>query len=111
MVGSGVGPVGVLSNSTVATSGVADASTEAVGIGVKVVVSSTTNGPIKVGVSEGTTAGAGVEVGESPPGGVGVAYCPHRDALPTQDVVIKETAINKTKSRLTFRPFRELYLY
>ena len=53
---------------------------------------------------------SGVEVRGEPPMGVGVAYCPHRDALPTQDALIKETAINKAESRLTFCPFKELYL-
>jgi hypothetical protein len=55
--------------------------------------------------------GVDVDVTGSPPTAVGVRYCPHRDALPTQDAVIKETAIDKTKSRRTFFPFRELYLY
>jgi hypothetical protein len=112
MVGLGVGAVGVgeLSKTTAATANVGDDSTVTVGTGVKVVVCSTTNGPARVGVAEGTTAGAGVEVRADPPRGVGVVYCPHSDALPTQDAVIKETAINKAESRLTFRPFRELYL-
>ena len=114
MVGFGVGAVtvavGVLSKITAATSGVGDASAVKVGGGVAVTVSSTTNGTGRVGVSDGTTAGAGVDVKTDPPRGVGVAYCPHRDALPTQDAVIKETAINKAESRLTFCPFRELYL-
>jgi hypothetical protein len=55
--------------------------------------------------------GVEVDVTGAPPIDVGVRYCPHRDASPTQDAVIKETAINKAESRLTFRPFRELYLY
>jgi hypothetical protein len=110
MVGFGLGAVGVLSKTTAATSVVGDDWVVTVGRGVNVVVSSTTNGTGRVGGTDGTTAGAGVEVRGDPPTGVGVAYCPHRDALPTQDALIKETAINKAKSRLTFCPFRELYL-
>jgi hypothetical protein len=112
MVGFGVGAVGVgvLAKTTDATSRVGDDSKVAVGTGVNVVVSSTTNKPARVGVLDGATTGTVVEVGGEPPGGVGVAYCPHRDALPTHDAVIKETTINKAESRLTFRPFRELYL-
>ena len=102
--------MGVLDTETAATSGVGDVSAVKVGMGVIVVVTSTTNGPARVGVSDGTIAGALVDVSEGPPKGVGVVYCPHRDALPTQDAVIKEIAINNTESRLTFRPFRELYL-
>jgi hypothetical protein len=112
MVGFGVGAVGVLSKATDATSGVDVKVGTAVRVGtdVNVIVCSTTNGPGRVGVSNRTTAGAGVEVRAEPPWGVGVVYCPHRDALPTQDAVIKETAINKAESRLTFCPFKELYL-
>ena len=62
MVGLGVGAVAVLSNETAATSGVGELSTVKVGKGVKVVVSSTTNSPERVGVSDGTTAGALVGV-------------------------------------------------
>ena len=102
--------MGVLVIDMAATSGVGEISAVKVGMGVIVVVSSTTNGPASVGVSDGTTAGAAVDVLEGPPMGVGVVYCPHRDALPTQDAVSKEIAINNTESRLTFRPFRELYL-
>jgi hypothetical protein len=115
MVGAGEGLVGVgeLSTTKAAGSGVNDGSAVRVGRGVKVVVTSTTKGLGWVGVSDGTTAGMGVDVDVTgaPPIGVGVRYCPHRDASPTQDAVIKETAINKAESRLTFRPFRELYLY
>ncbi len=112
MVGSGVGAVGVgeFFKTTEATSAVGDDAFVEVGTGVNVDVCSATNGPGRVGVPDGATTGAGVEVREDLPKGVGVVYCPHSDALPTQDAVIKETAINKTESRLTFRPFRELYL-
>lgn len=78
-------------------------------------VGSVTKGTDEVDVSVGTTAGEGIEVNVAvrgaPPTGVGVTYCPHRDALPTHEAVIKETAINKAESRLTLRPFQELYLY
>ena len=76
-----------------------------------VVVTPNTKGPRAVGVSGTYIAGAGEEVGGMPPNGVGVAYCPHRDALPAHEVVMKETAIKRPRIRFTFRPFRELYLY
>jgi hypothetical protein len=44
-------------------------------------------------------------VKRAPPTDVGVVYCPHREALPIQEVVIKETAINNAEIRLTFCPF------
>lgn len=106
----------MLSTTTAATCGVAEISPVGVNTGTTVDVSViTTNGPGKVGV--GVTEGARTvtevadgKVTGAPPSGVGVGYCPHRDALPTQDAVIKETAINKAESRLTLNPFRELYL-
>jgi hypothetical protein len=72
---------------------------------VKVVVISNTKGPDGVGVPGAVITGSGVEVGTTPPTGVGVEYCPQREALPTQEAVIKETAIIKTESRLTICPF------
>ena len=111
MVGAGDRLVDVLSTSTEATCGVADASGVTEGIEVNVVVTSKTKGPDNVGLIVGGRAGAAVEVAGAPPIGVGVTYCPHRDVLPTQDAVIKETAINKAEIRLTLCPFRELYLY
>jgi hypothetical protein len=36
-----------------------------------------------------------------PPGGVGVKYCPHREAFPAQDARKKEAAIIKPISRFT----------
>jgi hypothetical protein len=54
-----------------------------------------------VGVVVATTAGAGETVGEFPPDAVGVAYCPHKEAFPTQDASKKETAIKKLISRFT----------
>jgi hypothetical protein len=77
----------------------------AVGVGVKDSVISTTAGFSGVGVSVGSDTGTAVKVGEAPPRGVGVAYWPHKDALPTQEAVRKETAINNAEIRLTFRPF------
>jgi hypothetical protein len=67
-----------------------------VGIGV-LVMSSGTNGS---GVTVAIT-GEGVRVGRIPPGAVGVAYCPHREAFPTQDASKKEAAIKKLISRFT----------
>jgi len=77
-----------------------------VGAGVWVGAISVANRLMAVGVCVGITA---VEEG-SPPGGVGVRYCPHKDASPTQDAIRKETAITRTKIRFTVRPLRELYL-
>ena len=76
------------------------------GTDVEVGADSVTNEPNAVGVIEGTIT---VEEG-MPPGGVGVKYCPHKDALPTQDAVSKEMATNKAGIRFTIRPLRELYL-
>ncbi len=105
------GRLGVgLSTMIAATSWVTNASWVAVGWGVEAVVSPIISGRASVGVIGWKTAGSGVEVGAKPPSGVGVVYCPHRDALPTHDAVNKETAINRPESRLTFRPLRELYL-
>jgi len=110
-----VGPLvrfaGVLSTGGEATSCVTNASWVAVGTGVGVVVTPNTKGPRAVGVSGIYAAGAGEDVGGMPPNGVGVAYCPHSDALPTHEVAMKETAIKRLGIRFMFRPFRELYLY
>ena len=94
-----------------ATSWVMNVSLTAVGEGVKVAVGSMTTVGSAVAVSVGGRTGAGVTVGEAPPTGVGVAYWPHKDALPTQEAVRKETAINNVEIRLTFRPCGVLYLY
>jgi hypothetical protein len=50
-----------------------------------------------------TTTGVGEDVGKTPPGAVGVAYCPHRDAFPPHADVAskKEAAIKKLVSRFT----------
>ena len=61
----------------------------------------TTKGLISVGVCVITTAGAGEEVAGILPDGVGVAYCPHKEAFPAQDVSKKEAAIKKLISRFT----------
>ena len=71
----------------------------------------TTNGPNAVGVSETKIAGAGEDVDVVPPSGVGVAYCPHKDAFPTHEAPAKDTATKSPRIRFTIRPFRELYLY
>jgi hypothetical protein len=65
-----------------------------VGVGVIVLTDSITNGLSVVGVCVATTAGIGDEVG-IPPNGVGVAYCPHSEALLPQDAIKKEAAIRK----------------
>jgi len=54
-----------------------------------------------VGVCVTTTAGAGEDVEGIPPNGVGVAYCPHKEAFPPQDASKKEAAIKKPISRFT----------
>jgi hypothetical protein len=71
----------------------------------------TTNEPNAVGVSGTKIAGAGEDVGAVPPSGVGVAYCPHKDAFPRHEPPAKDTAIRRPRIRFTIRPFRELYLY
>ena len=83
-----------------ATSCVTNASLN-VGIGVAGLTVSITKGLIVVGVVVATTAGAGEEVGGTPPNGVGVIYCPHKEAFPAQDASKKEAAIKKLISRFT----------
>ena len=68
-----------------------------------------TNGLTVAGVWVGTTAGEAV--GGSPPNGVGVTYCPHKDAFPVQEASKKEAAIKKLISRFTKKSAEELYLY
>jgi hypothetical protein len=64
---------------------------------------SETTGMTDSEVCVGITVGAGGEVGEAPPSGVGVAYCPHRDAFPPHaDAVSRnEAAIKKLIGRFT----------
>ena len=49
----------------------------------------------------GTLVGAGDEVGGMPPGGVGVAYCPHREAFPPHEASKNEAATRKLVNRFT----------
>jgi hypothetical protein len=72
-----------------------------VGTGVTESTVPTTKGLIVAGVCVATTAGAGEEVDGFPPNGVGVVYCPHREALPAQDASKKEAVIKKLISRFT----------
>ena len=72
-----------------------------VGWGVTGLTVSTTKGLTAVGVCVATIAGAGATVGGFPPGGVGVAYCPHKEAFPPQDASKKEAAIKILISRFT----------
>ena len=65
--------------------------TETVGVTVSAKVSNTNTSGVFVG-----TAGTGEGVGETPPGGVGVEYCPHRDVFAPQDARKKEATIRKT---------------
>jgi hypothetical protein len=90
--------VGILVSSAAAVAGwVTNAS---LNVGVGVVVASITKGLIVVGVCVTTTAGIGDKVG-IPPGGVGVAYCPHRDAFPPQEASKKEATMKKLINRFT----------
>src|SRR5215203_1340449 len=75
---------------------------------IKSDASFTTNGVCTIGVSDTKIVGTGEDVGAAPPIGVGVAYCPHRDALPTHEAVVKDTAIKKPRIRFTIRPLRQL---
>ena len=72
-------------------------------MGVGGVVTSNTKGLIVSGVCVGTIAGEGGEVGEAPPSGVGVAYCPHNDALPphAEADIKNEAAIIRLINRFT----------
>jgi hypothetical protein len=70
----------------------------------------TTNGLNAVGVSSAKICRTGDAMGDTPPSGVGVAYCPHRDASPTHEQVAKATRIKRTRICFTINPFRELYL-
>lgn len=83
-----------------ATSCVTNASLN-VGAGVTGSTVPTTKGLMAAGVCVATTAGAGEDVGGFPPIGVGVVYCPHREAFPAQDASKKEAAIKKLISRFT----------
>jgi hypothetical protein len=93
-----------------ATSCVTNASLN-VGTGVTGSTVSTTNGLIAAGVWVTTTAGAGEAVGGIPPNGVGVVYCPHREAFPAQDDSKKEAAIKKLISRFTKKSARGNYTF
>lgn len=98
--------VSVLSTAVEVASGVTNASLVAVGIAVSVGITSVTNDPSAVGVAEGAVIGAK----DTPLSAVGVKYCPHSDASPTQEDMRKETAINRIEMRFTIRPLEELYL-
>jgi hypothetical protein len=71
-----------------------------VGVGIAVFTVSYVSGRSGVGVWVGTTAGTGDEVG-IPPGGVGVVYCPHSEALPPQEAIKKDVATKKLISLFT----------
>jgi hypothetical protein len=90
----------VLSIKGATVSGVTNASLVTVGEGRGVTSTAAMKGLSAVGVTDGITTGEDTGV----PNGVGVRYCPHRDALPTQDAVSKETVINKAEMRFTIRP-------
>jgi len=83
-----------------ATSCVTNASLN-VDVGVTGSTVSMTKGLMVVGVVVAMTAGAGAEVGGTPPNGVGVMYCPHKEAFPAQDASKNEAAIKKLISRFT----------
>lgn len=69
-----------------------------VGIGVMVLGTAAVTNGLMGSVATGTEA----EVGRTPPGGVGVAYCPHNDVvLPPQDASKKEAVTKKLISRFT----------
>ena len=79
-----------------ATSWVTNASLK-VGVGVMVFVTAA----VTNGFAGSVATGAEAEAGGTPPSGVGVAYCPHNDALPPLDASNKEAAIKKLISRFT----------
>jgi hypothetical protein len=92
--------VGVYSGVTVASC-VMNASSN-VGMGVTVfAVTIDTKGSV-VGVCVTSTTGTGEGPGGTPPGGVGVAYCPHSDeALPPHEASRKVAVIKKLMNRFT----------
>jgi len=72
-----------------------------VGVGVNVVVTPNDSGSIGAGVSVTRLCGIGEEVGGIPPSGVGVAYCPHKEAFPMQDASMEDVIMRKMMARFT----------
>lgn len=101
---------GALSIVEVAISCVTKTSGPVVREGAISVASATRIGSNAAGVAEIKIGGTGEDVGAAPGNAVGVAYCPHNDALLTHEAVAKVTPIKRAKTRFTIRPFRELYL-
>lgn len=62
--------------------------------GVGVTVSGSTSKTDMPGVCVGMM-GTGVDVGGMPPSGVGVEYCPHKEALPAQDASKNDAATSE----------------
>jgi len=84
-----------------------------VGVGVTVFARvSYTKGFRAVGDCVSMTAGIAVDADGTPPGGVGVAYCPHSDeALPPHAASRKAAVIKKLMNRFTKGvQWGELYL-
>jgi hypothetical protein len=69
---------------------------EAVGVTVSAIASKAIGSGVCVGIT-----GTEVDVGGMPPRGVGVKYCPHKEAFPAQDARKNDAAIIKLISRFT----------
>ena len=80
---------------------VTNASFISVGVGVFVVVMPNARGSKGMGVSVRVVVGTGDEVGGTPPNGVGVVYCPHKEAFPAQDTSMQDEIIRGKRTRFT----------
>jgi len=88
---------------------VTKASFTSVGVGVFVVVMPNARGSKGTGVSVRAIVGMGDEVGGTPPNGVGVVYCPHKDAFPTQETRRQAKIIIGKRTRFTVGIIPALY--
>ena len=80
---------------------VTKASFTRVGVGVFVVVIPKLIGSTGIGVSVKAVVGIGDGVEGTPPSGVGVVYCPHKDAFPTQEASRHAEIIIGKRTRFT----------
>jgi hypothetical protein len=59
------------------------------------------SGTTGTGVFVELISGIGEEVGGKPPSGVGVVYCPHKDAFPTQEASMEDEITKRIIARFT----------
>ena len=88
---------------------VTNASFTRVGVDVFVVVMPNVIASTGIGVSVSVVVGNGEDVGGTPPNGVGVVYCPHRDAFPTQETSRQAEIIRGKMTRFTVGIIPVLY--